>query len=62
MAFKKHQPNERKTPQEAPPHTDELENVPLSFGRSPGGPPVRFVKAGRKSFENEDAPRERTNS
>ena len=58
MAFKKHQPKERKADPEAPHFTDGLEKVTLNFGRKPGSPPVRFVKAGRKSSESEDSPRE----
>ena len=59
MASRKHQPKERKAEPEAPHFTDGMEKVTLNFGRSPGGPPVRFVKVVRKSSENEDTPRKR---
>ena len=59
MAFKKHQPKERKADPEEPHFTDGIEKVTLNFGRKPGSPPVRFVKAVRKSSENDAAPREK---
>ena len=55
MVSKKNQPDERKSGRAEPRNPDELENVDLTFGRSPGRPPVRFVKAGSRSPANKDA-------
>lgn len=54
MVFKKHQPVVRKVVPGAPRPAGELETVHLTFGRSPGRPAVRFVKASRKFSENKD--------
>ena len=59
MAIKKNQTNDRMAESEAPHYTDEMDKVTLNFGKRPGGPPVRLVRASKRSFKNGDTPQEK---